>query len=153
VAAALSATGVMNGNGMTRQNGDAPQAACNGPASLYVNYFEVAHNRYEFLIEFGQYRPGKDEAAGTMAIHTRLALSPPYAKMLSDLLSRAVAEHEKAHGPVPTIADTAPPFDIVLHSLPEFEERARQLRAQARVSPDSRLQPDAPPHFKTGDAS
>ena len=115
----------------------------NGTASLYVNYFEVAHNRYEFLIEFGQYRPGRDEAAGTVGIHTRLALSPPYAKMLSDLLARAVSEHEKAHGPIATIAESSTPFDIVLHSLPEFEERARQLRAQARVDPD-RPSPDRP---------
>jgi hypothetical protein len=107
-----------------------------GPASLYVNYFEVAHSRYEFLIEFGQYRPGNDDGAGTVAIHTRLALSPPYAKMLCDLLSSAMTAHEKAHGTVASMAEALSPFDIVLHSLPEFEERARQLRAQ----------PARPPH-------
>lgn len=116
--------------------------ATNGAASLYVNYFEMAHNQYEFLIELGQYRPGRDDGAGTVGIHTRLALSPPYARMLCDLLSRAVSEHERAHGPIPTIAD-ATPFDIVLNSLPEFEERARQLRAQSRDSS----------HIKTGDAT
>lgn len=114
----------------------------NGAASLYVNYFEVAHNQYEFLIELGQYRPGRDDAAGMVGLHTRLALSPPYAKMLSDLMARAVTEHERAHGPIPTIAESSTPFDIVLHSLPEFEERARQLRAQSRDS-----------SIKTGDAT
>ena len=138
--------------GMTHPHGD-PQLPATGTASLYVNYFEVAHNRYEFLIEFGQYRPGKDDDGGTVAIHTRLALSPPYAKMLSDLLSRAVSEHEKGHGPVATIADATRPFDIVLHSLPEFEARARQLRAQARTGTDSRPQADASLPIKTGDAS
>jgi hypothetical protein len=112
-------------------------------ASLYVNYFEVAHNRYEFLMEFGQYRPGKDDTAGTMTIHTRLALSPPYAKMLLDLLSRAVAEHEKGHGAIAIIGDASTPFDVVLHSLPEFEERARRLRTRARVEPDAGSPPDA----------
>ena len=113
--------------------GETP-AVVNGSASLYVNYFEVAHNQYEFLIELGQYRPGRDDAAGTVGIHTRLALSPPYAKMLCDLVSRAVSEHERAYGSIPMIADSATPFEIVLHSLPEFEERARQLRAQTRDS-------------------
>lgn len=137
---------------MTDQPGESRNPG-NGPASLYVNYFEVAHNRYEFLIEFGQYRPGKDDAGGTMAIHTRLALSPPYAKMLSDLLCRAMAEHEKNHGPTATIAEASTPFDIVLHSLPEFEERARRLRAQARDESGNGTQPDASHYIKTGDAS
>ena len=136
---------------VTQQPGEMPPTT-QGAASLYVNYFEVAHNRYEFLIEFGQYRPGKDDLPGSVAIHTRLALSPPYAKMLSELLSRAILEHEKAHGPIATIADASTPFDIVLHSLPEFEERARQLRAQARMDPESRQQAGAS-HIKTGDAS
>lgn len=137
---------------MADEHGD-PQYSVNGAASLYVNYFEVAHNRYEFLIEFGQYRPGKDDIAGTVGIHTRLALSPPYAKMLADLLARAVSEHEKGHGAIATIAAASTPFDIVLHSLPEFEERARRLRAQARGNQEFRSQSDGSLHIKTGDAS
>jgi hypothetical protein len=121
-------------------------------ASLYVNYFEIAHNRYEFLIELGQYRPGADGGPGSLAIHTRLALSPPYAKMLSDLLSRAVAEHEASHGPIASIAETSTPFDIVLHSLPEFEDRARQARAKARQKAAKQTS-SSPLHSKTGDAT
>jgi hypothetical protein len=121
---------------MGQRSVDAQQVPSDA-ASLYVNYFEVAHNRYEFLIELGQYRPGKDETSGTLALHTRLALSPPYAKMLSDLLCRAVSEHEKGHGPIATIADASTPFDIELHSLPEFEDRARQLRARAHNARDA----------------
>jgi len=133
-------------------HGDA-QHCHNGAASLYVNYFEVAHNRYEFLIELGQYRPGRDDEPGSLSIHTRLALSPPHAKMLSDLLSRAMSEHEKANGPTAAIAEASTPFDIVLHSLPEFEDRARQLRDQARSKQAPRPQPDNFLHIKTGDAS
>ena len=129
-------------------NGGLPD---NGAASLYVNYFEVAHNRYEFLIELGQYRPGKETEPGTFAIHTRLALSPPYAKLLSELLSKATVEHEKAHGTIASIAEHATPFDVVLHSLPEFEDRARQLRAKAKSDRRPRAANFIP--SKTGDAS
>ena len=104
-----------------------------GHASLYVNYFEVAHNPYEFLIELGQFRPSGQPSGGDLSIHTPVAISPPYAKMLSELLSQAVAEHEAEHGPIAAIAEPGPAFDIVLRSLPEeFERRARELRELAR---------------------
>lgn len=104
-----------------------------GQASLYVNYFEVAHNPYEFLIELGQFRPSGQQSGGDLAIHTPLAISPPYAKMLSELLAQAVAEHEAEHGLIAAICEQGAAFDIVLRSLPEeFEQRARELREQAR---------------------
>lgn len=105
-------------------------ASCTAAPSLYVNYFEVAQNPYEFLIELGQYRPGKEEGKGTLVIHTRVAMSPPYARMLSEMLSRAVREHEQEHGAIAPIHG-ATPFDVVLDSLPEFEDRARKLRGRA----------------------
>lgn len=99
------------------------------PASLYVNYFEVAHNAYEFLIELGQFRPSGSPGSGDLSIHTRLAISPPYAKMLSELLTQAVGEHEGEHGKIAAVGDPTPAFDIVLRSLPEeYETRARELR-------------------------
>ncbi|HRX36371.1 MAG TPA: DUF3467 domain-containing protein [Aestuariivirga sp.] len=101
-------------------------------ASPYVNHFEVAHNPFEFLIEFGQFRPGKDEGEGQLDIHTVLAISPPYAKMLADLLLRAVDQYEDANGAIASATELATPFDIVLRSLPEFEDRARRLRARRR---------------------
>ena len=45
-------------------------------AALYVNYFEVGHNPFEFLIDLGQYHPGPTEADGRIAIHTRVAVAP-----------------------------------------------------------------------------
>ena len=134
--------------GIQQDDGHVP---VNGTASLYVNYFELAHNRYEFLVEFGQYRPGREAERGMSVIHTRLALSPPYAKMLSELLTKATAEHEKAHGPIASIAEHSTPFDIVLHSLPEFEDRAKQLRAKARNKSDRRPPSSNSIPFKTGD--
>lgn len=117
-------------------------------ASLYVNYFEVAHNRYEFLIELGQFRPSSQGGNGDLAIHTRVAISPPYAKMLSGLLSQAVAEHEAEHGPIGAIGEHSAAFDIVLRSLPEeFEERARALRSLSRERDGNGT---GPPFDRTG---
>jgi Protein of unknown function (DUF3467) len=50
----------------------------------YSNFFQVGHNAYEFLLEFGQ--EGSD-------IHTRIYLSPQHARILSDLLLTALREH------------------------------------------------------------
>jgi len=99
-----------------------------GGASLYVNYFEVGQNPFEFLIELGQYRPGIGNEPGGVVIHTRLATAPSYAKLLASLLDRAVREHEAKHGPIADFDDPASPFDVVLRSLPEFEERAERAR-------------------------
>ncbi|MDZ3832299.1 MAG: hypothetical protein U0S50_10825 [Sphingopyxis sp.] len=106
--------------------------ACAPAASLYVNYFELGHNPYEFLIELGQYRPSASTGGGAIGIHTRLAIAPPYAKLLSQLLSNAVCEHESEHGKIPDLAASEnSPFDEVLRSLPEFERRARRLLQEA----------------------
>lgn len=51
----------------------------------YANFFQIGHNAFEFLIEFGQ--QGGD-------IHTRIYVSPQYARMLSDLLTSALKEHD-----------------------------------------------------------
>lgn len=116
--------------------------ACVPAASLYVNYFELGHNPYEFLIELGQYRPSASQDGGTIGIHTRIAITPPYAKLLSQLLSNAVREHEAEHGKIPDLAAAeSSPFDQVLRSLPEFEKRARKLLedalAQGNAAPEA----------------
>jgi Protein of unknown function (DUF3467) len=54
------------------------------PTARYSNFFQVGHNAYEFLLEFGQ----QDSE-----IHTRIYLSPQHARMLSDLLLNALREH------------------------------------------------------------
>lgn len=98
-------------------------------AALYVNYFEMGQNPFEFLIDFGQYHPGGPGGEGTTVIHSRIALAPPYAKMLSDLLSHSIRSHEAEHGPIDTISPPANPMDSVLSPLGDFEARARALRA------------------------
>lgn len=109
--------------------------ASRAPAS-YVNYFELGQNPFEFLIDLGQYYPSGHEGVGTIGIHTRLVLTPSYAKMLSELLSRSVLEHERENGPIAQIGQDSSPFEIVLSSLGDFEDRARALRA-ARNRSDS----------------
>ncbi len=51
----------------------------------YANFFQVGHNEFEFLIEFGQQDGG---------IHTRIYVSPQYARVLSDLLVETLRQHE-----------------------------------------------------------
>jgi hypothetical protein len=114
---------------------DAPGAQ----ASLYVNYFELGHNPYEFLIDLGQYRPTISEKGGSVNMHTMVAISPPYAKLLSQLLAAAIHEHECVHGKIVEIASTDSPFERALRSFPEFEARARQLLKEANVGADKNL--------------
>jgi hypothetical protein len=58
----------------------------------YANFFQIGHNAFEFLIEFGQ----QDEG-----IHTRIYLSPQHARILSDLLVEALNRYESAFGSLP----------------------------------------------------
>lgn len=109
-----------------RAGGEADSVA----AALYVNYFEFGHNPFEFLIDFGQFHPGLANGDGATVIHSRIALAPPYAKMLSDLLARTVRQHESDFGPIAVVGDASGPLDAVLSPLGDFEERARALRSQ-----------------------
>jgi hypothetical protein len=109
-----------------RAGGNEPDS---GVAAIYVNYFELGHNPFEFLVDFGQFLPGLAEGDGATAIHSRIALAPPYAKMLSDLLARSVREHETEYGPIAVVGAPTSPIDSVLSPFGDFEERARALRS------------------------
>lgn len=62
----------------------------------YANYFEIGHNAFEFLVDFGQLY--FEEPEGRM--HTRIVTSPPFAKRLAGVLNRALARYEQTHGRV-----------------------------------------------------
>ena len=62
----------------------------------YANYFEVGHNAFEFIINFGQSYIGEPETN----LHTRVVTSPFYAKMLLVVLQKAVSQYEESHGRV-----------------------------------------------------
>jgi hypothetical protein len=63
----------------------------------YANYFEIGHNAFEFLLDFGQMYLEGPEAR----MHTRIVTSPIFAKKLAETLNRALCQYEQAHGSVP----------------------------------------------------
>ena len=67
----------------------------------YSNYFEVGHNAFEFLLDFGQHY--FEESQGWM--HTRIITSPVFAKRLLEVLNRSLAEYERTHGRMPKEED------------------------------------------------
>ncbi len=62
----------------------------------YVNYFEIGHNAFEFLLDFGQCFSEDPEAS----LHTRIVTSPVYAKRLVGVLEQALSQYEANYGRV-----------------------------------------------------
>jgi hypothetical protein len=63
----------------------------------YANYFKVGHNAFEFLLDFGQFFPETEHAQ----FHTRIVLSPAYAKELRSILNGSVDQYEQNFGIIP----------------------------------------------------
>ena len=62
----------------------------------YANYFEVGHNAFEFILEFGQrYLEGEDAKS-----HTRIVTSPAYAKAFLETLRNSVSKYEQLFGAI-----------------------------------------------------
>lgn len=75
------------------------------PLAHYANYFEVGHNRYEFLVDFGQFHPEVAE----VSVYMRIAMGPTHAKLLAAVLGGAVQKYEAENGPIPAVADAPAP--------------------------------------------
>lgn len=60
----------------------------------YANHFEVGHNAFEFVIDFGQ----AYDHAGAARSHTRIVTSPFYAKALIEMLSESMRSYENRFG-------------------------------------------------------
>jgi Protein of unknown function (DUF3467) len=61
----------------------------------YANFFEVGYNAFEFLLAFGQsYANEKAQR------HTRLVMSPSYAKELLRVLTQSIQEYERDFGTI-----------------------------------------------------
>jgi len=101
------------------------------PLARYTNYFEVGHNPYEFLVDLGQYQP----EAKTVVLHTRIALGPTHAKLLHEMLARAIHEYETGNGVILEVPNSTDPLAVVLRSLPDFERRAVDARRHAAETP------------------
>jgi hypothetical protein len=72
------------------------------PRGRYANYFEVGHNAFEFLLDFGQHYP--EDATGSRGaarLHTRIVTGPVYAKALLELLRDSIGQYERTFGPIP----------------------------------------------------
>lgn len=60
----------------------------------YANYFEVGHNEFEFVIDFGQFYGDENDVRK----HTRIITNPAYMKTLLELLNKSNGEYEKSFG-------------------------------------------------------
>ena len=58
----------------------------------YTNYFNIGHNAFEFLLDFGQLSPECIEAH----LHTRIITSPKCAKVLMESLRESIERYENA---------------------------------------------------------
>lgn len=63
----------------------------------YANCFEVGHNAFEFLLDFGQLFPESEKAQ----FHTRIITSPVYAKALLEILRESIGRYEQTFGAIP----------------------------------------------------
>ena len=77
------------------------RAACRPTLARYANYFEIGHNPYEFLIDFGQFQP---ESASVL-LHTRIVFGPAHAKLLEHMLGEAVRRYESENSVIPDVSE------------------------------------------------
>ncbi len=103
------------------------------PLGRYTSYFEVSHNAFEFLIDCGQYQPESD----SVVLHTRIALGPTHAKLLTGMLTAAIERHEAEHGPIADANAPVDPLEVVMRSLPDFERRAVTARRSVALEPSA----------------
>ena len=77
---------------------------------FYANYFEIGHNAFEFVLDFGQCYNANDEK---VQLHTRIVTSPFYAEALLEMLQESVEQYKQHHG-----------------GIRESDEKAAQHRAK-----------------------
>src|SRR5437016_14483357 len=90
----------------------------------YANYFEVGHNAFEFIFDFGQYHPENDSAR----MHSRIVTGPVYAKLLADLLRCALQRFEEEHGTIHPAEDELDPLELVKQSIADYDRSFDILR-------------------------
>jgi hypothetical protein len=66
------------------------------PEARYANYFQVGHNAFEVILEFGQHYEGAREPK----MHTRIVVAPVNARALLGLLQTALADYERKFGQI-----------------------------------------------------
>ena len=66
----------------------------------YSNYFEIGHNAFEFLLDFGQISPDGED----VKFHNRIIVNPSYAKALLGILQDSILRYEEEFEAIPEIA-------------------------------------------------
>jgi Protein of unknown function (DUF3467) len=79
-------------------------AGNDGMEGRYANYFLVGHNALEFVMDFGQMYTGKRER-----MHSRIVVSPPYAKELLRMLGESIHNYEEEFGEIADIGGRVAP--------------------------------------------
>jgi hypothetical protein len=74
-----------------KANRDRPPAS-HVKEGRYANFFQIGHNASEFLIEFGQ------QEAGESVFHTRIYVCAEQARVLADLMTSTLEQHERIFG-------------------------------------------------------
>jgi hypothetical protein len=63
----------------------------------YANAFQVGHNAFEFVLDFGQgYQEGRE-----VQWHTRIVTGPAYARAFFGTLRASLVQYEQAYGTIP----------------------------------------------------
>jgi hypothetical protein len=68
------------------------------PTGRYANYFEVGHNAFEFVLDFGQLYAGESKQG---QFHTRIVTAPVYANTLLKTLQGSIDRYEETFGVIP----------------------------------------------------
>ncbi len=82
------------------------------PQARYANYFEIGHNEFEFIFDFGQYHP-EDECGQTQC---RIVTGPVYAKLLAEMISASIKCYEEEHGLIKRAGGDLDPFEVARRS-------------------------------------
>lgn len=62
----------------------------------YANYFEIAHNAFDFLLDLGQLGSTETEPR----IYLRVIISPAVAMKLSQKLNESLRQYRASFGPI-----------------------------------------------------
>jgi hypothetical protein len=62
----------------------------------YANAFQIGHNAFEFLLDFGQAFPESESAR----FHSRIITAPAYAKVLFETLKDSLERYEQNYGDI-----------------------------------------------------
>lgn len=64
----------------------------------YANYFQVGHNAFEFVLDFGQFYHDSQEGQ----VHTRIVTGPVYALAFFETLRASITQYEQIYGAIPS---------------------------------------------------